>query len=155
MTERPIILLDLNYTLAANSGEVIDGGRFYNVAAEKYRPWLRDLIADFYVILITVRPSSYRTKTLKRIAAELNWQPNEAYFNEWGYRAPKCKQTVIEHRVFPRHGRPDTTWYLALESNDETAAMYATYGIKRRRARDVQHAPGFLLERPLANAKLF
>jgi hypothetical protein len=145
--EQPILLLDLNYTLAANSSEVISKGRFYNVAAERYNAWLRDLIAGHYVILITVRPVEYRKQTLDRIWNELRWQPDEAFFNEWALNAPKCKELVLNKYVFPKHGQPDRTWYLAIESNDETARMYASYAIDRHRARDVRNHPGVLVKR--------
>jgi len=145
--EQPILLLDLNYTLAENSSEVIRKGTHYNVAVERYRPWLRDLIANHYVILITVRPDSYRKETLERIWNQLHWQPNEAYFNQWNFRAAKCKETVLHRYVFPKHGQPESTWYLAIESNDETAAMYAGYGIDRYRAKDVQNMPRVLVTR--------
>lgn len=144
MCERPIILLDLNYTLAANSQQVMKGSN-YNVGVEQYRPWLRDVIADHHVILIMVRPQGYKQETLARIKAQLNWQPDEAYFNEWGYRAPQAKQTVLEQYVFPKHGRD--AWYLAIESNDQTAAMYRDYGIERYRANDVQASPGVLVSK--------
>lgn len=144
-TTKPIILLDLNYTLADNSREVIRYGHVYTVDVERYRRWLIEMLADFTVILITVRPDELRAATLARIAAQTGWQPAEAYFNEWGYRAPKAKQTALERSVFPRHGRPESTRYLALESNDETAAMYATYGIGRYRAQEVKGKPELLL----------
>ena len=153
--ERPIILLDLNYTLAENSRAVLQKGRIYNVGVENYRPWLRDLLRDFYVILITVRPSKYREETIMRIWNELKWQPDEAWFNEWGYHAPRCKEMVINRSVFPKHGQPDATWYLAIESNDDTAAMYATYGISRHRANDIRNAPALLTQGGEMSPRLF
>jgi hypothetical protein len=145
--EQPILLLDLNYTLAANSADVIRTGRFYNVQAEKYHGWLRDLILGHHVILITVRPEEYRKETLARIWDQLKWQPAEAHFNQWKLPAPKAKELVLHKYVIPQHGHPDTTWYLAIESNDETAAMYASYGIERYRARDVRNHPRVLVTR--------
>lgn len=145
-SELPILLLDLNYTLAENSRDVMLSGYQYRVSVEEYRPWLRDLIQAHHVILITVRPERYKRETLARIGQQLGWAPNEAYFNEWGYRAPQTKQTVLEQYVFPKHGRD--TWYLAIESNDRTAEMYANYGIDRYRAKDVQASPHVLLQRP-------
>lgn len=143
-TEKPIILLDLNFTLADNSREVIREGRHYNVGIERYREWLIEMLADHTVILITVRPNELKAKTLARIEELTGWQPDEAYFNEWRYRAPKCKETVLAKYVFPRYGRPEETAYLALESNDDTAAMYATYGIPRYRAQQVKGKPQLL-----------
>ena len=151
----PIILLDRNYTLAENSREVIRDGRFYAVGVERYRAWLRDLIADHYVILITVRPTSFRQETLRRIKEQLNWQPDEAHFNEWGFRAPTCKERILTTAVFPRHGDPADRTYLAIESNDDTARMYRTYGIRRHRAAEIRETPALLVEPPLATARLF
>lgn len=154
-TEKPIILLDLNFTLADNSREVIREGRYYNVGVERYRPWLIDMIREHHVILITVRPHTLKGDTLRRIADETGWMPHEAYFNEWRYRAPKCKETVLHKYVFPRHGRPEETSYLALESNDDTAAMYAGYGIPRYRALEVRGKPHLLSGPQPEQATLF
>lgn len=153
--QKPIILLDLNYTLADNSREVIREGRFYNVAIERYRTWLIDMIRDFHVILITVRPEAHKDETLRRIADETGWMPHEAYFNRWGFRAPKAKERVISTEVFPKHGRPEQTRYLALESNDDTAAMYAEYGIPRYRALEVKGKPHLLLGQVPEQSTLF
>jgi len=148
-TKKPIILLDLNYTLADNSREVVIYGRGYNVAIERYRTWLIEMLRGFYVILITVRPERYREATLARIKAQTGWQPDEAYFNEWGTRAPETKARILATKVFLHHGSPDRTAYLALESNDATAAMYATHGIPRFRAKDIRGRPELLRGGPV------
>lgn len=144
--EQPIILLDLNYTLADNSRDVIREGRFYNVAVEQYRGWLIEMLDGFRVVLITVRPQRLKADTMARIMAETGWQPDEAYFNEWGLKAPECKRKVVESYVFPKHGRPGPTTYLALESNDETAKMYASFDISRYRALEVKGRPHLLFD---------
>ena len=79
--------------------------------------------------------------------SELRWQPDEAFFNEWALNAPKGKELILNRYIFPKHGQPDQTWYLAIESNDETARMYASYAIDRHRARDVRNPPGVLVKR--------
>lgn len=154
-TSKPIILLDLNYTLADNSREVIRQGRLYDVAVERYRTWLIDMIRDLTVLLITVRPQHLKDETLRRIADETGWMPHEAYFNEWGLRAPLAKAKVLDTYVFPKHGRPEETRYLALESNDETAAMYAGHGIPRYRALEVKGKPHLLLGQVPEQTSLF
>lgn len=148
-TDTPIILLDLNHTLADNSHEVVIYGRAYNVAIERYRTWLIDMLRDHHVILITVRPQRYREETMARIKAQTGWQPDEAYFNEWGTRAPETKARILATSVFPRYGTPTTTSYVALESNDATAAMYAAHGIPRYRAKDVRGRPELLRGEPM------
>lgn len=143
----PIMLLDLNYTLAENSKAVMNGPNRYKVEVEHYRLWLIDLIRDYRVFIVTARPIEYRDATLARIASEAHgWQPEEAWFKEWNARAPRSKQRSLETYIFPNHGRSDETRYLALESNDDTAKMYAAYGIQRTRARDLEADP-LLLKR--------
>lgn len=120
-----IILLDLNYTLAANSdtrmaapdyGAFVDGG-------EHYRQWLVELVRPHHVILITARPARWRDRTLARIMAVTGWTPNEAHFNErMDATPPKLKREILQQQVYPTHGRDVT--YLALESNTATRAMY-------------------------------
>jgi hypothetical protein len=130
--ERPIILLDLNFTLVANSRETFDVKRGPDVAREIYRNWLVELIRDHYVILITVRTADYEAATLASIAEKTGgWQPQEYYFKPMAdrfMRAPDFKERVLRQYVFHRHGiRPMA--YLALESNEETRAMYADYNL--------------------------
>ena len=141
---RPIILLDLNYTLVENSREVMRSPSVYNVGVERYRTWLVDLIRDHYVILITARPDRYREETLAHMQAVLGWQPNEAWFNQKRVKAPTAKETALVDHVFPDHGTPDVTSYLAIESNKDTSAMYASHGIPSRRQQDVADDPSVL-----------
>lgn len=129
------ILLDLNYTLAENSNEVMVGQGRYNVKAEKYRQWLVDLLRDNpdveRVILITARTDNYEAATLRQIAAKCDgWQPDEQHFKPLRYRYMKAhdwKQKVMTEHVFPEYGMDAE--YLALESNANTRAMYAQLGI--------------------------
>jgi hypothetical protein len=119
-----IVLLDLNFTLVANSREFP-----HLIDREKYRGDLVDFIRDSYVILITVRRASLREATIERIASSLNWQPQEAWFNEGRLKAPECKRRVMVEHVMPKHGA-DPSGYVAIESNKDTRAMYAGLGIE-------------------------
>jgi hypothetical protein len=137
----PIILLDLNYTLVENSREVMKSPSVYDISVERYRTWLIDLIRNHYVILITARPHRLREETLAHLRAATGWEPNEAYFNERRVKAPLAKETALLNHVFPGHGTPGTTRYLALESNKDTAAMYAGHGIPSRRQSEIEADP--------------
>ena len=64
--KRPIILLDLNYTLVANS-EVKVQPIVRQIEQEIYRSELIDAVRDLAVILITARPASHRTATLDSV----------------------------------------------------------------------------------------
>ncbi|MFW5883824.1 MAG: hypothetical protein ACOCVG_05590, partial [Verrucomicrobiota bacterium] len=77
-----IYLLDLNYTLVANSpprGERPLRPFTRQIEKETYRHWLIDLLQPHEVILITARPSRYKEPTLARIADQTGWQPMDAY----------------------------------------------------------------------------
>jgi len=131
--EQPIILLDLNYTLVANSKETWPGFKGDpDVEQEQYRNWLVDLIRDHQVILITVRANHLAERTLANIQAKTNWQPQKWYMkapHERFVRAPVFKQKVLMQHIFPTYGaNPDQ--YLALESNSETRAMYSALNIQ-------------------------
>ena len=128
-----IVLLDLNYTLVANSHEK---RRPFTkqIEGEQYRRWLVDLVQDHYTILMTARTVRYRAITLASILAKTNWQPQEAYFNDLDLRPAELKKSVLERFVYPKHGRDAS--YLALESNPTTRAMYEAQGIKAFRAEE-------------------
>jgi hypothetical protein len=125
----PIILLDLNFTLVANSRDL--GKPFlasYPVERETYRQWLVDLVRPHTVALITARPTFLRSRTMYRIAELTRWKPVSDHFNSTRLRAPEWKRRVITEEIFPKWGK-DPGQYLALESNADTRAMYAEYGI--------------------------
>jgi hypothetical protein len=92
--------------------------------------WLVDMLRTRKVILITARSSEHREQTMNRIKAVTGWEPAEAYFNEWGFSPPESKLKVLRRHVYPRHGKPAQTAYLALESNTATRAMYRREGIR-------------------------
>lgn len=121
-----IILLDLNYTLVANSPKrgTAPPPMAVRLRTERYRQWLVELVRPHHVILITARPSRWREATLERIHQTTGWRPQEAFFAECGSGGPPgIKRRILRAHVFPRHGRDAT--YLAIESNPRTRAMYA------------------------------
>ena len=67
-----IILLDLNYTLIANSKEIWNYPLDKKIKSQKYEMDLIDLIKDNYVILITASPYKRSHKILRDIK-EKNW----------------------------------------------------------------------------------
>lgn len=125
-----IVLLDLNYTLVGNSratARIRPWDR--KIANEVYRVPLIELVKGHHVILITARPEYQREATLKRILSLTGWEPDEALFNEIDGSPPAWKEQALNEYVFPAHGKPPETAYFALESNKDTIAMYARYGI--------------------------
>lgn len=125
-----IVLLDLNYTLVANSPKrgTTPPPMAVRLRAERYRQWLVELVRPHHVILITARPSRWREATLERIHHTTGWRPQEAFFAEQGPGAPAgIKRRILMSRVVPRHGRDAD--YLAIESNPRTRTMYALHEI--------------------------
>ena len=125
-----IILLDLNYTLVANSPArgTTPERMEKRLAGEKYRQWLVELVRPHIVVLITARPITWLGMTLNRIEAETGWRPQEACFAPKGAgRPPEAKEKMLKRHVFPYHGQD--AHYVAIESNPRTREMYARYGI--------------------------
>ena len=133
LTERPIVLLDLNYTLVGNSPlKRQQRGLSYQakILTETYRSWLVDLLRDYHVILWTVRFDTYREVTLTRLQQLQQWGPNRAIFNPTGsYEAHEVKETYLKETILPAYGQPGQQAYIALESNQRTRAMLKRYGI--------------------------
>lgn len=122
-------LLDLNYTLVANSPS--RGTRpirpfIRQIEQEEYRQWLVELLRPHKVILITARPDRYKEMTLERIAEKMGWSPMDAYFAEIRARPHIIKENLLTNHVFPRYGR---SGFFALESNPRTRKMYSQYNI--------------------------
>lgn len=130
---KTIILLDLNYTLVANSYLKRQQGQMSydnKIRQETYRPWLIELIRPYKVLLCTVRHERYRDLTLGRIFDLTGWKPDEAYFNPTdNYHGGTVKRIYLETHIFPKYGKPDTQTYFAVESAKETKAMYQQLGI--------------------------
>lgn len=126
-----IYLVDLNYTLVANSPKRDDpriSPFVRQIEQEIYCHRLIDFLRDKYAILITARPDSYRQITLARIKELTGWQPQDAYFAEIPAPPPKIKEHLLLSYIFPKHGK--NTEYFGIESNPKTRAMYEKYGIK-------------------------
>lgn len=128
-----VILLDLNYTLVANSAlKRMQGGSYADkIRQEEYRDWLVEMVRGYAVALCTVRHVRYEEQTLERILLQTGWRPALALFNPDPdeYRGQIVKRVYLEDVLFPRFGRPEEQPYLAIESAAETRAMYQSYGI--------------------------
>ena len=139
MTEntRPIILLDLNFTLVENSGsrfKHVKRGEFslWIDRHERYRRWLVELLAGHHVILVTARHELYRDATLAAIASRCcGWQPDESHWNPAPRKLEphKFKEIALKQEILPVHGLVEPGRYLALESNDLTRRMYKRHGV--------------------------
>ena len=125
-----IILLDLNYTLISNSWPIRYEKLPGKITKRKYEHELVDLIKDNYVILITASPYYTSYDSLKHIEENTDFKVDESYLN-FNRRPPELKRYWLEKAVLPTHGNnPDR--YLAIESNKDTRAMYAEFGIEAR-----------------------
>lgn len=128
-----IILLDLNYTLVANSDLKKRSRGPYpdKILQETYRLKLIELIKGHTVLLCTVRDEKYRDITLATIARKCSgWQPHEAYFSPTGnWHGDIVKAEYLEKFIFPKYGTPDKQQYYAIESATRTRGMYKRFGI--------------------------
>ena len=127
---RPIILLDLNYTLVANSPKhgTAPERMEKRMAKEQYRQWLVELVRPHTVVLITARPENWMIKTLDRIEEQTSWRPQDAFFSPRGWwNPPAIKQHLLKKDVFPIHG--EQARYIAIESNPRSREMYARLSI--------------------------
>ena len=125
-----IILLDLNYTLIANSKEIRNVALDEKIKSQKYETELIDLIKDNYVILITASPYRRSHKILRDIKAKTGFEPDESYWN-FGRLPHLLKKYWMEEEVIPNHG-DNPNQYLTIESNPRTHRMYEKLGIKAR-----------------------
>lgn len=125
-----IILLDLNYTLVANSPKhgTTPVRMEKRLAGEQYRQWLVELVRPHTVVLITARPETWTMQTLDRIEEQTGWRPQDACFAPKGWwNPPAIKEHLLKRDVFPIHG--EDAKYLAIESNPRTREMYARFSI--------------------------
>jgi hypothetical protein len=120
-----IYLLDLNYTLVANS-ENKRSPFIHQIAAEIYREALVERLQGERVFLLTARPAKYETATLASIKAKAGWQPERAFFNSYGLPPPIAKQEMLK-KIMPEFPREK---FFGIESNPATRAMYARHGIE-------------------------
>lgn len=128
----PVVLLDLNYTLVANSAELSRKGLDFRKANERYRGWLVDLIERMRpraVVLLTIRQKADQEWTLANIARQLDgWQPDRAIFAWLNTSPERFKELALETLIMPEFGS-DPAIYLPIESNQDTHRMYAQRGI--------------------------
>ncbi len=125
-----IILLDLNYTLIANSKEIWNYPLEKKIKSQMYEFDLIELIKDNYVILITASPYKRSHKILRDIKEKTGFEPDESYWN-FGGQPPQVKKYWMENEVIPQHGN-DVEKYLAIESNPATRRMYKKLGIEAK-----------------------
>ena len=125
-----IILLDLNYTLIANSKEIRMMPLDEKIKNQEYEMELIDLIKDDYVILITASPYKRSHRILRDIKEKTGFVPDESYWN-FGAQPPQVKKYWMENEVILQHGL-DPNKYLAIESNPATRRMYNKLGIEAR-----------------------
>ena len=125
-----IILLDLNYTLIANSKEIRTMPLDKKIKSQKYETDLINLIKDNYVILITASPYRRSHKILRDLKEKTGFEPDESFWN-FGRQPPALKKYWMENEVIPQHGEEGDK-YLAIESNPATRRMYKKLGIEAR-----------------------
>ena len=130
ISDDKIILLDLNYTLIANSKEIWNYPLEKKIKSQEYEKDLIELIKDNYVILITASPYKRSYKILRDIRDKTGFVPDESYWN-FGGQPPEVKKYWMENEIIPQHG-DDTIKYLAIESNPKTRRMYQKLGIEAR-----------------------
>ncbi len=128
-----VILLDLNYTLVANSMELSRRGFEHRKKHERYRQWLLDLLFALKpdaILLVTIRPVHQEEWTLQNIAEKCNgWQPDMSFFNTLGgVTPPVWKEHALVNSIFPVYG-DDPETYMPVESNRDTQRMYERYDI--------------------------
>ncbi len=95
---RPIILLDLNETLVANSPAHGTAPKRMEkrLADEQYREWLVDLVRPRAVILMTARPETWIIKPLDRPEEQAGWRQQDAFFSPTGWwNPPAIKQQMV------------------------------------------------------------
>ncbi len=126
-----IILLDLNYTLIANSKEIKYMPLIKKIENQKYETDLINLIKSNYVILITASPYKRSYKILRDIKEKTGFEPDESFWNFGNRQPPTLKKYWMENEVIPQHG-DDGDKYLAIESNPATRRMYKKLGIEAR-----------------------
>ena len=125
-----IILLDLNYTLIANSKEIRTMPLDKKIKSQKYETDLINLIKDNYVILITASPYRRSHKILRDLKEKTGFEPDESFWN-FGRQPPELKKYWMENEVIPQHGEEGDK-YLAIESNPATRRMYKKLGIEAK-----------------------
>lgn len=88
--------------------------------------------------LVTVRHTQYEAQTLAQIVKQTGWQPDETFFRDRECSPPQWKESVLKKI---KHRYPDAT-LLAIESNDDNAAMYVRNGVLALKVWTGQHRYG-------------
>jgi hypothetical protein len=122
-----IVLLDLNYTLVANSDEK-KSPFTRQIEGEEYRVDLIESLVGHIVCLVTARPGKYRDRTLRSIHDKTGWLPSYSYFNPSTRLTPPMAKERYLDKILSRFGKARE--YVAIESNPKTRAMYAKRGIR-------------------------
>lgn len=128
-----MILLDLHRSLITNYNE----RRVPFVQQIKNEVYHLDLINALRaekVLLMSARPMQYRDITLKNILDQTGYQPDFAYFNEFGQAPHICKERLLRKYILPLHQRA-----IAIETDPSTRKMYATHGIPSLTAGEYLH----------------
>ena len=125
-----IYLLDLNQTLVNRNRDDPRIRPFeLQIERETYRQELVKELRGKRVILITARPTKYKTQTLEHIKELCDWQPDEAYFAEIKMFPHVKKEHLLRKYILKKHGT-NGEQYFGIESNPKTRAVYAKYGIR-------------------------
>lgn len=120
-----IYLLDLNYTLVANSEEK-HSPFCLQIQHEQYRGDLLKKLKGQTVYLLTARPAKYEEATLASIEKKTGWLPDLCFFNSYNLPPPSAKQIML--REILKSHKPDELF--AIESNPKTREMYARNAVK-------------------------
>jgi hypothetical protein len=122
---KPVILLDLNYTLVENS-HMKRTPFIEQIKLERYRQDLIELMKPFEVILITARPEKYKAPTLGSIEQKTGWKPTHAFFNDTHLMPHLFKKQTFIEKIQWRYGHES---FVAIESNPKTIREYQLLGI--------------------------
>lgn len=120
-----IYLLDLNYTLVANSDKKVHPFT-EQIRQEQYRPELVARLAGSTVFLLTARPARHEAQTIESITAKTGWTPSRWFFNTHNLPPPSAKRKMMVDTILPEN--PGET-FLAIESNPRTRAMFKSIGV--------------------------
>ena len=134
MNERPIILLDLNYTLVENCDENGTLPFPERIQLHRYRQWLVELVKAYRVFILTARPTQHEAQTYRHIKESTGWVPERYYGNTHGEPPPLCKQRILREYLLPEFGADPEGFgapspFLGIESNPRTRTMYAKFFI--------------------------
>lgn len=123
-----IILLDLNYTLAEQTG--MNPHTFqYDVSKDVYRKDLVEAISGKRIFMITARTDNYEDETRKKIEADTGLKIERFYFKPIRKRFMKVhdfKKSIVL-QLLEEGFSPDD--FFGIESNANTRASYKSIGV--------------------------